>query len=109
MYEFNSAVQMKAPDMKMGFTDDKPFTFTVSFQYPNAFQGTFKQQLRYLRDNTCDGTDVTAYDAVNKRLKKNFFEDDYSRLKSSKGVYEAFNEKEYYGEYSQRYFTSKNS
>ena len=109
MYEFNSAVLTKAPDMKMGFSDDKPFTFTVSFQYPNAFQGTFKQQLRYLRDNTCDGTDVTAYDAVNKRLRKNFFEDDYSRLKSSKGVYEAFNEKEYYGEYSQRYFTSKNS
>ena len=109
MYEFNSSVLTKAPDMKMGFSEDKPFTFTVNFQYPNAFQGTFKQQLRYLRDNTCDGTDVTAYDAVNKRLRKRFFEDDYSRLKASKGVYEAFNEKEYYSEYGQRYFASKTS
>ena len=109
MYEFNSAVLIDAPDMKMGYSEDKPFTFTVKFRYPNAFQGTFKQQLRYLRDNTCDGTDVNAYDEKNKKLRRQFFEDDYGTLQKRIGLYEAFRENEYYKEYGQRYFANKNS
>lgn len=109
MYEFNSSVLINAPTMKMGYNEDKPFTFQVQFQYPNAFQGTFKQQLRYLRDNTCDGTDVNAFDSTNNKLRRKFFEDDYGQLKKTVGIYEAFREKEYYKEYGQRYFSTKNS
>lgn len=109
MFEFNSAVLIGAPNMEMGYEKSDPYTFTVSFKYPNAFQGSFKQQLRYLRDNTCDATDVTAYDAKNKRLRKRFFEESYGTLKRTNGIYEAFDEKEYYSEYGQRYFRTKNS
>lgn len=108
MYEFNSAVLLGAPNMEMGFNKNDPYKFTVSFKYPNAFQGTFKQKLRYLRDNTCDGTDVTAFDKKNNQLRKRFFEDDYSTLKKNPTLYEAFNEEEYYSEYGQRYFKTKN-
>lgn len=104
MYEFNSAIMLGAPSMEMGYDKSNPFTFQVRFRYPNAFQGTFKQQLRYLRDNTCDGTDVTAYDAKNNRLRRNFFEDDYNRLKKTGSMYDAFNATEYYNEYGNRYF-----
>lgn len=108
MYEFNSAVLLSAPTMEMGFDKDKPYTFNIQFKYPNSFHGTFKQQLRYLRDNTCDGTDVNAFDEKNKRIRKKFFEDDYGTLKRSTGLYEAFDANEYYTQYGKRYFTSKN-
>ena len=109
MFEFNSAVLESAPSIKMSYEDGNAYTFDLKFQYPNAFQGSFKQQLRYLRDNTCDGTDVTAVDAKNKMIRKRFFEDDYGTLKKNPGIYEAFNEKEYYSDYGNRYFSTKSN
>ena len=109
MYEYNSAVLIGAPTMDMGFEKRDPYTFTVTFKYPNAFQGSFKNHLRYLRDNTCDGTDVYAVDKKNMQLRRRFFEDDYGTLKKLGDTYETFHEKEYYRDYGQRFFATKNS
>jgi hypothetical protein len=109
MFEFNSVVLQSAPSITMGYKEGNEYTFTLQFKYPNAFQGSFKQQLRYLRDNTCDGTDVTAVDAKNKMIRKRFFEDDYGTLKKNPGIYEAFDEKEYYSDYGNRYFSTKSN
>jgi len=109
MYEFNSCILMGAPQMDMSFKKDSPYTFQAKFRYPNAFQGTFKNQLRYLRDNTCDGTDVTATDEANNRLRRRFFEDSYSDLqkRQKQYIYETFNPNDYYKSYGQRYFSTK--
>lgn len=109
MFEFNSAILKSAPSITMKSDDGNPYTFSLTFHYPNAFQGSFKQQLRYLRDNTCDGTDISALDSRNKRVRKNFFEDDYGNLKKNPGIYNAFNETEYYSDYGNRYFSTKST
>lgn len=106
MFEFNSAILLSAPSITMSYDVNNPYTFNLSFKYPNAFQGTFKQQLRYLRDNTCDGTDATTLDPKTKAVRKRFFEDKYGTLKKSVGMYDAFDSNEYYKEYGQRYFST---
>ena len=110
MFEFNSCVMKGAPGISMEFAKDSPYEFTVKFKYPNAFQGSFKNHLRYLRDNTCDGTDVTATDKVNKTLRRQFFEDTYSDLqkRQKQYMYETFNPDDYYKSYGQRYFRTEN-
>lgn len=109
MFEFNSCVLTSAPDMKMGFTEAEPYSFNITFKYPNAFQGSFKNQLRFLRDNTCDGTDAAAFDKKTQTLRKKFFEDDYGWLKKHNKIYEAFDPDEYYSEYSKRHFSTKDA
>lgn len=56
VYEFNSAVITNVGGIE--FKQDSPgmFTFTVSIQVPNTFQGTFKTFFRGLRNNTSDST-----------------------------------------------------
>ena len=57
MFEFNSCVITKAPNLTASYESAKPYTFSMDFKYPNAFQGSFKDHLRYLRDNTTRGVD----------------------------------------------------
>lgn len=52
MFEFNSCVMESAPKTELKFAGDSAATYTVSFKFPNAFQGTFKDRLRYMRDET---------------------------------------------------------
>lgn len=109
MFEFNSCILTKAPDMKVGYTEGNNFTFTLSFKYPNAFQGTFKDRLRYLRDNTKDCSDGNALTKNQRSFRKAFFEDNYSNLQQTvtQRTYEAFNDTEYYKSYGRRYFATK--
>ena len=58
MFEFNSCVLKNAPQAKLSYDDDKQYTFQVSMEYPNSFQGSFKKKFRYLRDNTTKGVDA---------------------------------------------------
>lgn len=110
MFEFNSCILQKAPEMKVGYTESNNYTFSLSFQFPNAFQGTFKDRLRYLRDNTKDCSDLNALTKNQRSFRKNFFEDSYGTLKTtvSNSIYEAFNETEYYKDYGRRYFATPN-
>ena len=57
MFEFNSCITMQAPTLSTNYESSAPYTFQVQLKYPNAFQGTFKDQMRYLRDNTTRGID----------------------------------------------------
>jgi hypothetical protein len=57
MFEFNSCISTSAPNVNLDFQQATPYTFTVSLKYPNAFQGSFKDQLRYLADETTLGVD----------------------------------------------------
>lgn len=57
MFEFNSCITLKAPSISPHYESSSPYSFQVELKYPNAFQGTFKDQMRYLRDNTTRGID----------------------------------------------------
>lgn len=57
MFEFNSCITSKAPNLTANYEQAHPYTFTIDFKYPNAYQGTFKDQMRYLRDETTRGVD----------------------------------------------------
>ena len=57
MFEFNSCISISAPNVTLDYSQATPYTFTVNLKYPNAFQGSFKDQLRYLRDETTLGVD----------------------------------------------------
>ena len=122
MFEFNSCITMKAPSLNASFGDAKPYTFQVDLKYPNAFQGTFKDQLRYLRDNTTRGVDprhvreagetsceTTLVDNRHSpygEFNKGFFEVPISTWTAdyNNATFEAFRPKEY-----QRYIDSKNA
>ena len=52
MFEFNSCVMESAPKTELKFAGDSAATYTVSFKFPKAFQGTFNDRLRYMRDET---------------------------------------------------------
>ncbi|MCQ2123260.1 MAG: hypothetical protein MJZ25_03665 [Fibrobacter sp.] len=108
MFEFNSCVLTGAPQVNPSYDESNPFSFDVSFMFPNAFQGTCKQQLRYLRDNTNDGCDGNAITTKNGgTYQVSFYEESYSSIKKRGPLYEAFNESDYYKNYSNRYFSSK--
>lgn len=57
MFEFNSCIITKAPNLTASYESAQPYTFSMDFKYPNAFQGSFKDHLRFLRDNTTRGVD----------------------------------------------------
>jgi hypothetical protein len=57
MFEFNSCITIQAPSININYENSNPYTFQVQLKYPNAYQGTFKDQMRYLRDNTTRGID----------------------------------------------------
>lgn len=57
MFEFNSCITLQAPSINANYESSSPYTFQVQLKYPNAYQGTFKDQMRYLRDNTTRGID----------------------------------------------------
>ena len=57
MFEFNSCITLQAPSINTNYESSAPYTFQVQLKYPNAYQGTFKDQMRYLRDNTTRGID----------------------------------------------------
>lgn len=111
MFEFNSAVLKNSPDMKLSFNESSPYKFNVSFSYPNAFHGTFKTQLRYLRDNTRDGSDENALDIKTgyNSYRRSFYEESYRSLQATKKAYtyETFNPTEYYSDYGMRLFKKK--
>ena len=111
MFEFNSAVLKNSPDMKLGFSENNPYKFSVSFAYPNCFHGTFKTQLRYLRDNTRDGSDSNALEKKTdyNTFRHSFYEETYRSLQATKKAYtyETFNPTEYYSDYGMRTFKKK--
>lgn len=111
MFEFNSAVLKNSPDMKLGFSENNPYKFSVSFAYPNCFHGTFKTQLRYLRDNTRDGSDANALEKKTdyNTFRHSFYEETYRSLQATKKAftYETFNPTEYYSDYGMRTFKKK--
>lgn len=105
MFEFNSCILMGAPEMSPSNTSDSPFTFTVTFKYPNAFQGTFKNQLRYLRDNSVEATDKTAINyKQGGTFYRPFYEESLYHVNNRGYLFEAFNPTEYYKKYGERYF-----
>lgn len=57
MFEFNSCITTRSPAIQPNYESSNPYSFQVELKYPNAFQGTFKDQMRYLRDNTTRGVD----------------------------------------------------
>lgn len=61
MYEFNTCVMKQAPGASLSFRDNpKQVSYKIEFQFPNAFQGSFKERLRLMQDNTtCDDSAVT--------------------------------------------------
>ena len=79
MFEFNSCVLEAAPTMKLQNSEDgELYKFDVSFKFPNAFQGTSKENLRGLRNNTVlnaaqSGTDSSVI--VNGKMDSAFFEE----------------------------------
>jgi hypothetical protein len=108
MFEFNSCITLKAPSVNPRYGDANPYSFQVELKYPNAFQGTFKDQMRYLRDNTTRGIDPekgylageTGTEKTLKQVKwspygdynKGFYEvsyDDWQKAYSN-ATYEAF-------------------
>lgn len=110
MFEFNSCVLTAAPSMKASQADGNPYTFSVSFKYPNAFQGTCKEEFRYLKNNTFDVTDEnprstkaaqnTKYGAFNET----FYEESYEDLQKdvSNSTYEAFSKKTYNDNFTEK-------
>ncbi len=111
MFEFNSAVLKNSPDVTVSFSETNPCKFTVGFSYPNAFHGSFKNQLRYLRDNTRDGSDQNAMDPNTNMntYRKSFYEDSYKQLQytAKAYTYETFDPSDYYNEYGLRSFKKK--
>ena len=111
MFEFNSAVLKNSPDMKLSFSESNPYKFNINFIYPNVFHGSFKTQLRYLRDNTRDGSDANALDKKTNynSYRHSFYEETYKSLQATKKAYtyETFNPKDYYSDYGMRYFKKK--
>lgn len=91
MFEFNSCITVKSPAIKPSYGEANPYTFNIEFKYPNAFQGTFKDQMRYLRDNTTRGVDpskkiIAGEEGCNSTIKEVYWSPygDYN-----KGFYEA--------------------
>ena len=112
MFEFNSCVSLQAPNLSTNYEQANPYTFSVQMSYPNAYQGTFKDQMRYLRDNTTRGIDpskaIAAGEECNRTLvddnhcpygeyNKGFFEVDYDtwQKRYANATYEAFQPEEY--------------
>lgn len=94
MFEFNSCVLKNAPQAKLSYDDEKHYTFQVSMEYPNSFQGSFKKKFRYLRDNTTKGVDVG--DSMIKKAtesspygeyNKAFYEAGYTTWQRTKSEY----------------------
>lgn len=108
LFEFNSAVLMNSPKMDADYSSGKSYTFNVNFQYPNAFQGSFKERLRFLRNNTSMGVDSATLE--NKKscpygeYKTSFFCDNYETLQSTawnnQATYEAFQKNVYYNTFN---------
>lgn len=124
MFEFNSCIITKAPNLTASYESAQPYTFSMDFMYPNAFQGSFKDHLRYLRDNTTRGVDRSkakargwgsadgiCYTTVESSsnpygdYNKGFFEEDQtSWLKKRKGyIFDAF-DPNMYQKYNKRVF-----
>lgn len=113
MFEFNSCITLSAPSINPTYNSATPYSFQVQLKYPNAFQGSFKDQMRYLRDNTTRGIDPNKgieYGAGdgNCTLKKvtynpygeyniGFYEVDHSTWQKDKdnATFEAFQPKKY--------------
>ena len=111
MFEFNSCISTVAPNLNAHYDTANPYTFSVNMSYPNAYQGTFKDQMRYLRDNTTRGVDpvkakehgsnvCTLYDDRHSpygEYNKGFFEVDYGtwQKRYDDATFEAFQPKEY--------------
>lgn len=105
MFEFNSCVLTAAPSTKMGYGEGSSYKFNVNFKYPNAFQGSFKDTFRYLRDNTTRGVDnndsttkpTTVATSVYGEFNKGFYETPYNKLQSNQKaeIYETFQKNDY--------------
>lgn len=75
MFEFNSCITMTAPAIRPEYGSANPYTFQVQLKYPNAFQGTFKDQMRYLRDNTTRGVSPAKAKAAGEECNRTLVED----------------------------------
>lgn len=104
MFEFNSCVLKNAPQAKLSYDDDKQYTFQISMEYPNSFQGSFKKKFRYLRDNTTKGVDVgnaiikqTTATSPYGEYNKAFYEAGYTTWQGTKNAYlfETYNPTDY--------------
>jgi len=111
MFEFNSCITTQAPALNANYETATPYTFSVNLKYPNAYQGTFKDQMRYLRDNTTRGVDpvrakehgssvCTIYADRHSpygEYNKGFFEVDHGtwQKRYNDATYDAFQPKEY--------------
>ena len=104
MFEFNSCVLKNAPEAKLSYDDSNQYTFNLTFEYPNSFQGSFKKKFRYLRDNTTKGVD--AGNAMIKQgtasspygeYNKAFYEAGYTTWQGTKSsyVFETYNPNDY--------------
>lgn len=98
MWEFNSCVLKKAPPMELSHNAQNLYTFNVSFEYPNAFQGTCKEEFRYLRDNTSnanatdDSKNANGQKSIldggkHGRYNASFFEETYEDIQKAKKEY----------------------
>lgn len=103
IFEFNSTVLVSAPSTDMAYSTGEPYSFKLEFKYPNAFQGSFKDQFRGLRDNTTSQMGLANDSGILMKGKYEYntgsLEDDYKTLQSqAPGVgdlYEALRVKDY--------------
>lgn len=58
IFEYNSIVIKGIPELQFNNNIKEPLKYTIKFDVPNAFQGSFKTSFKGLRDNTSD----TAFD-----------------------------------------------
>ena len=104
MFEFNSCVITNAPQVTLSYDDEKQYTFQIQIEYPNSFQGSFKKQFRYLRDNTTKGVDAgnpvikqTTAGSPYGEYNKAFYEAPYTTWQATKtlNTFEAYDPRDY--------------
>ena len=91
VYEFNSAVVTNVGGIEYSQESPGMFTFTVSIEVPNTFQGTFKTQFRGLANNTdskggyAAGSGVDSSSIQNGTYIKGFFESEIDTVSNGSG------------------------
>jgi hypothetical protein len=94
IFEFNSIVPKGIPNLTFNNDIKTPLKYSIRFDAPNAFQGSFKTSFKGLRNNTSDtqfmtGFDSNSLDATGQEyIKSNFEVSTNSLMTTQNGVYE---------------------
>lgn len=94
IFEFNSIVPKGIPELSFNNDIKEPLKYSIKFDVPNAFQGSFKTNFKGLRNNTSDNQFIAGFDenAMDKKgqryIKSNFEISNKSLMTNANGVYE---------------------